>query len=195
MATVQTFWVMRHGRPDLPRNPLFMTRNEFNQYLAAYDEAALSVHEQDRLQRLYAAYPKVDLVIASDLPRALETAKLFARHDNIIVDSLFREIPVWLPNDSTLFLKQRWPGEFWWSYLRFHWFWDQEPEGRTRSTERAREAISRLEQYQKQGPRLAVVSHAGFLLLLINLLQQDRRVSGRRLPHIGFGLPTLYRWR
>ncbi|MHB1610396.1 MAG: histidine phosphatase family protein [Sulfobacillus sp.] len=186
---------MRHGRPDLPRNPIFMDREQFNQYLAAYDEAGLSIQETERLHRLYKAYPKPDLVVASDLPRALQTAHIFARGSEVVVDPVFREIPVWLPPDASMFLTHRWPGEFWWSYLRYHWFLDQEPEGKRRSTERAQEAIRHFEEYQKQGPRVAVVSHAGFLLLLINVLQRDHRILGRRLPHIGFGLPTVYHWR
>ncbi|MCY0864747.1 MAG: histidine phosphatase family protein [Sulfobacillus sp.] len=188
-------WVMRHGRPDLPDNPFFMTRETFNRFLEAYDAAGLSDREKDRLRRLYEGYPRPDLVVTSDLPRARETAELFARSAPIIEDPVFREIPVRLPDVPTWFLSRLWPGEIWWGYLRFAWFYDIPPEGQKKSLERAQTAIGKLEQYQSDVPNLAVVSHSGFLLVLIDQLQRAGRIQGRRLPHIGFGLPTDYIWQ
>ncbi|WP_020376573.1 histidine phosphatase family protein [Sulfobacillus thermosulfidooxidans] len=190
----RTFWVMRHGRPDLPRNPFFMDHDQFNRYLEAYDRAALSDVETQRLTALFQQYPVPDLVICSDLPRAQATAELFARSSPIIVDPTFREIPVWLPDASTKFLKSRWPEEFWWSYLRLNWFRDQGPEGKTRSRQRAQEAITRLLAYQEGHQRIALVSHAGFLSLLITMLHQQHRIKGPLLPSIRFGRPTNYTW-
>lgn len=195
MIEPETFWVMRHGRPDVPRNPVFMDHHQFSQFLDAYDEAGLSESERLRLVSLYADYPIPDIVVASDLPRALATAHLFARGRDVIVSPLLREIPVRLPEPTTRFLRGRWPAEVWWSYLRYHWFFDQEPEGRTLSTRRALAAIQLVNSVREPGTRMAVVSHAGFLLLMINLLQRGHQVSGRRLPHIGFGEATAYRWR
>lgn len=186
---------MRHGRPNVPRNPFFMKREQFNTFLTAYDEAGLSSSECDRLRKVYQDYPKPHLVISSDLPRALETAHLFARSSNIIVDPIFREVPVWVPDHQTLFLNQSWPAELWWSYLRYHWLRDQKPEGRTLSVKRAHRALEIVKEYQRDNASLALVSHAGFLMVLINLLQQERAIRGRRLPHISFGLPTTYTWK
>lgn len=190
----KTLWVMRHGRPDIPHNPFFMNKEQFNSFLAAYDRAGLSEEEKVRLSGLYQAYPHPDLVITSDLPRAVDTAKIFARTSQIIIDPIFREIPVWLPLHSTPFLNARWPREFWWSYLRYDWFKDREPEGRTKSLMRAQEALERLYAYQAQADRLALVSHAGFLMVLINILHQRKQIRGRRLPSITFGKPTRYTW-
>lgn len=195
MMEPETFWVMRHGRPDVPHNPVFMDRDQFNQFLDAYDEAGISEVERLRLITCYADYPRPDIVVASDLPRALATAHLFARGRDVIVSPLLREIPVRLPAPTTRFLRGRWPQEVWWSYLRYHWFLDQEPEGKTLSTRRARAAIQLVKDARAPGTRMAVVSHAGFLLLTVNLLQRDHQVTGRRLPHIGFGAATPYRWR
>lgn len=186
---------MRHGRPDVPRNPLIMDREQFNRFLDAYDEAGLSETECLRLSQVYADYPLPDILIASDLPRALATARLLARGRDVVVSPLFREIPVRLPDPTTNFLRGRWPSEVWWTYLRYHWFRNQEPEGRVLSIRRAREAMQLITDHRQPGSHIAVVSHAAFLLLMINLLQRDHRVGGRRLPHIGFGEPTLYHWR
>ena len=195
MIAQETFWVMRHGRPDVPRNPVFMDRQQFNRFLDAYDDAGLSEAERTRLSHVYSGYPVPDTIIASDLPRALATARLFARGREVIVSPLLREIPVRLPEPTTTFLRGRWPSEVWWTYLRFHWFRNQAPEGRILSTRRATEAIQLINEHRQPGTRIAVVSHAAFLLLMVNLLQGDHQVGGRRLPHIGFGTPTLYHWR
>lgn len=186
---------MRHGRPDLPRNPFLMDRMEFNRYLEAYDLAGLSAGETHRLSVLYQKYPDPDLVVCSDLRRARETAEIFSKGAPIIVDPVFREIPVRLPDTPSPFLNARWPGEFWWSYLRMNWFRNQAPEGQAQSVARAYEATIRLKAYHHDVQRLAVVSHAGFLLVTINLLIKQKEIQGRRLPHIGFGQPTRYVWR
>ncbi|MDA8192965.1 MAG: histidine phosphatase family protein [Thermaerobacter sp.] len=191
----KSLWVMRHGRPDLPPNPFLMDREQFNRFLNAYDDAGLSSLETDRLSALYRNFPEPDRVISSNLPRALKTATLYARSRPIAVDPLFREIPVWLPDQPNWFLNRRWPGEMWWNYLRLHWFRDQEPEGRTLSLRRAEQAIALLKSHQQDADRLAVVSHAGFLMVIIHLLQSRREIAGRRLPHINFGQPTRYVWR
>lgn len=190
----KTLWVMRHGRPNVPPNPLVMTKHQFNQYLEHYDIAGLSSDEQARLTALYASYPQPDLVVSSDLPRAHETAKLFSKGAPIVIDPLFREIPVWLPDANTWFLNRRWPSEVWWSYLRFAWFYDIPPEGQKLSVERSHEAIEKIVQYQKDVRQLAVVSHSGFLLVTINLLKKGGRLMGRRLPRIHFGQPSTYHW-
>lgn len=191
----KTLWVMRHGRPNVPPNPLLMTKAQFNAYLEDYDLAGLSTDEQNRLRQLYNGYPVPDLVISSDLPRALETAQLFGRGAEIIVDPLFREIPVKVPEASTWFLNRRWPSEMWWSYLRSAWFFDIPPEGQTLSYARCRDAMEEIMRYQQRVERMAVVSHSGFLLVTVHLLMKAGRLHGRRLPRIRFGEPTTYRWR
>ena len=188
-------WVMRHGRPNVPPNPLLMTKTEFNEYLHQYDVAGLSEVEADRLTALYRTYPVPDLVLSSDLPRAHETAQLFGRGAALVVDPLFREIPVRVPEASTWFLNRRWPSEFWWSYLRSSWFFDIPPEGYRQSTARSREAFQAITEHQRTVDRLAVVSHSGFLLVTVNQMMRQSLIRGRRLPHIGFGEPTTYRWR
>jgi broad specificity phosphatase PhoE len=190
----KSFWIMRHGRPDLPPNPFFMERAQFNHFLALYDEAALSEKETLRLRELYERFPHPDLVICSDLPRAHATADLFARGATVIADPLFREIPVWLPDTSTIFLNRRWPPEFWWSYLRLNWFRNQGPEGKDLARIRAEKAIARWWQYQHDYSRIAIVSHAGFISLLITMLHQQHQIRGPLLPSIRFGHPTFYHW-
>lgn len=192
--TGKMLWVMRHGRPDVPPNPLLMTKNEFNEYLHQYDLAGLSSGERERLVALYRDYPLPDLVISSDLPRAHETAEVFGRGAKLLVDPLFREIPIRIPDASTWFLNRRWPSEFWWSYLRSAWFFDIPPEGHRASTRRSREAVIAIHQHQQQVKKLAVVSHSGFLLVTINQMVRQHLVAGRRLPRIAFGEPTEYRW-
>ena len=191
----KTLWVMRHGRPNVPPNPLLMTKTEFNEYLHRYDEAGLSSAEAQRLNTLYEEFPTPDLVIASDLPRAKETAELFGRGTHMLIDPLFREIPVMVPENSTWFLNRRWPSEFWWSYLRSSWFFDIPPEGRKQSTKRGWLAIEKIIEWQQQSDELAIVSHSGFLLVTIHLMMQKNLIKGRRLPHIAFGQPTQYQWR
>ncbi len=186
---------MRHGRPDVPPNPLLMTGTEFNQYLHRYDLAGLSQNERNRLITLYQSYPVPDLVISSDLPRAQETAALFGRGAQHIVDPLFREIPIAVPDAATWFLTRRWPSELWWSYLRSSWFFNIPPEGQKLSTQRSHKAIAEIARHQAQVDRLAIVSHSGFLLVVVHQMMRQHLLEGRRLPHIKFGKPTHYGWR
>ena len=187
-------WIIRHGKPDVPANARRVTREEFNQYLVDYDQAGLSAEEAERLSLRYRDYPKPGLVLASDLPRALETAKIFARGTPIVTDPLLREVPVQLPQYDGWFLNGRWPGEVWWSYLRLAWFRGLQRETPDVSRARARQAIELLEAHRYRYGPLAIVSHSGFLLILINQMHRERRISGPRLPSIEFGRPTGYQW-
>lgn len=191
----KTLWVMRHGRPNVPPNPFLMTGAEFNGYLAQYDAAGLSPHERDRLRALYQGFPKPDLVVSSDLPRARETAELFGRGAPMVIDPLFREIPIMVPTAPTWFLGRRWPSQVWWRYLRAAWFFNNPPEGFRLSTARSLQAIAAIRDRQVGVDRLAVVSHSGFLLVVVNQMMRQGLLRGRRLPHIDFGRPTEYTWR
>jgi broad specificity phosphatase PhoE len=186
-----SLWVIRHGKPDVPKNAPRVTREEFNQYLADYDQAGLSVNEMDRLRTQYQAYPKPDLVLASDLPRALQTAELFARGTPIVTDPVLREVPVAIPDTSGWFLSGRWPGEWWWSYLRVAWFRGLQQETPALSRQRAQRAMEFIASY-RQHHQIAVVSHSGFLLILMDQMHRQHHVRGPRLPSIVFGKPTEY---
>ncbi len=193
-GTGAALWIIRHGKPDVPTNAGRITREEFNHYLAEYDQAGLSEQEAARLRLCYQDYPKPDLVLASDLPRAFETAKLFAKGATIITDPILREVPIQVPANPSWFLHQRWPGELWWTYLRLAWFRGLQPESPAISRARADQAMALIEAHRREPQQLAVVSHSGFLLILINQMHRQHRIAGRILPSIDFGRPTGYRW-
>lgn len=187
-------WIIRHGEPDVPMNSWRITRDEFNHYLLAYDQAGLSQAEAERLRLQYQAYPQPDLVLASDLPRALETAKLYARGTPVFTDPVLREVPVELPSQSTWFLNGRWPKRVWWSYLRAAWFRGLQAESPALSRKRARAAVEFIEAHRGQSRQMAVVSHSGFLLIVVNQLHRQHQIAGPFLPSIDFGRPTGYQW-
>jgi broad specificity phosphatase PhoE len=177
----------------VPPNAWRVSREEFNHYLSLYDQAGLSEGEIRRLELLYQPYPKPDLVLASDLPRARDTARVFARGAEIIIDPVLREVPVKLPDhNGSWFLSGRWPGEVWWSYLRLAWFRGRQAETPDASRERAHAAIAFLLEHQRSGQSVAVVSHSGFLLILVDRLHRQKTISGPRFPSIDFGRPTAY---
>lgn len=190
----RTLWTIRHGHPDVPKNRPRVSRDEFNRYLDAYDAAGLSPSEAARLQALYATYPRPDLVLSSDLPRARETAILFARGADVRVDPVFREVPVFLPPGESWFLTGRWPGEVWWSYLRVAWFRGAQRETPEQSRARVADAIDLIEAALASAGGVGLVSHAGFLLLLVDTMKRRGLVAGPRLPSIGFGRATAYQW-
>ncbi len=187
-------WIIRHGRPDVPANRWRVSRDEFNRYLEAYDLAGLGPAERDRLEAFYARYEKPDLVLTSDLPRAYETARLFARGAEIEVHGLLREVPVLIPNRPGWFLANCWPTEVWWSYLRLAWFRGHQAEVPAASYRRAQTAIELLAEKFVPYRRIAVVSHSGFLLILVHHLHRQRLIAGQRWPSIDFGRPTPYQW-
>lgn len=187
-------WTIRHGHPDVPKNRPRVSRDEFNRYLDAYDAAGISPSEAARLKTLYASYPRPDLVLSSDLRRAKETADLFARGAEVRADPVFREVPVFLPAGESWFLNGRWPGEVWWSYLRVAWFRGAQRETPEQSRARVQEALALIRTALASAGAIGLVSHAGFLLLLVDSLQRRGLISGPRLPSIGFGRATAYHW-
>ncbi|CAB1129691.1 Broad specificity phosphatase PhoE [Candidatus Hydrogenisulfobacillus filiaventi] len=195
-------WVIRHGRPAVEPPPALVDREGFNRYLRRYDVAGLSPAEEERLRRRFRAL-QADLAVASDLPRAVATARALPPDIPFVVDEAFREIAVGLPDPADVtgvaercFLQGRWPAEVWWSYIRWAWFRDRGAESRAVSDARAQAAIRRLlTTYQAPRRQLVVIGHAGFLSLLVWTLRHQGRLQGPWLPHPGFGHPTRYLWR
>lgn len=193
-SQASSLWIIRHGKPDVPTSGWRVSRTEFNQYLLAYDQAGLSASEADRLRTRYQDCPKPELVLSSDLPRAFATAELFARGAKIITDPILREVPVQIPDYPGRFLEGRWPSELWWTYLRIAWFRGLQAETPKLSSARALRAIEFVTAHRTANTELAVVSHSGFLLIVVDKLHRRHAVSGPRLPSIEFGRPNHYRW-
>lgn len=189
-------WVMRHGKPYLPSNPPRMTREEFNQYLARYDEATVDPHDLSRIAALGRRLPPADVIVASDLPRAAATARALGRDDLLRLDPLFREVPVQVPDGHSLFVRGRWPERVWWHYVRWSWYLGRGPETRQESAARVDAAIAKLlDVYDAPHRRVLLVSHAGFLLILTYRLRKRGLIAGPLFPRIRFGTLTEYRWK
>lgn len=184
---------VRHGRPTLryTHTPLrWITAGELNRLLDAYDDAGLDPDwNRGHLPVVRATHSPVDWQaitrahgIASDLPRAFETALLFSGRPPaaIATSQLFRETPVarfrWtglrLPTFALL------------TMVRIGWFtgWMRCLETRRDSLARVRAAANHLEDAAARHGAVTLYSHGFFLWLLSRELRQRGWVSAKSGP-------------
>ncbi|MCP2678455.1 phosphoglycerate mutase family protein [Maricaulaceae bacterium NA33B04] len=107
--------IARHGEPDMNRYQR-MNWREYERWWAAYDEAGLKPG-QTPPESLVAETRNATTLIASTLPRAIETAKACAEGREIALDSQFVEAPLPPPQMPGQFQARTW-GVFarcsWW---------------------------------------------------------------------------------
>ena len=89
---VQTIIVARHGKPALNRK-VFLNAREYIDWWAKYDEGGLA-EKQKIPRKLLNSVARVETIIASPLPRALETAKSVAGERAININEIFIEAPL-----------------------------------------------------------------------------------------------------
>ncbi|MCB1314851.1 MAG: histidine phosphatase family protein [Leptospiraceae bacterium] len=156
---------MRHGRPTLRYSHTpwkWLRAGELNALLDAYDEAGLHpTWNREQLTGKIQARP-----IASDLPRALETAALFSDWpiDQIEISPLLREVPL---------ARFRWTGLrlptlILLTLTRLGWLtgWMRSAERRPATRLRVKAAADLIEARCREHTHLAVYSHGFFLWLL-----------------------------
>jgi len=166
----------RHGRPDLSRD-VRTTAKDYGAWWARYDASGLAPDERAP-EKLVELAKGASMVLASTLPRAIETAAVATGGNRVTpADPIYVEAP--LPAPPLPFLKLR-PGT-WGVISRTLWFLGYAPAGvesHFETWDRVREIVNRLVAHAAEGD-VALFAH-GYLNWMI-----DRRLRGEGWARAG----------
>ncbi len=170
---------VRHGRPALSRDVVISAR-EYGEWWAQYDRSGLQPGETPS-DRLLALARDAGLILASTLPRAIETAaRLTGGAREATLDPLFVEAPLPPPPVSMIRLR---PGQ-WGVISRAFWVLGYAPgavENHRATWARVRSAAAYLSDCTESGDVL-LCAHGYFNWMM------DRHLRGRgwrRVEHNG----------
>jgi broad specificity phosphatase PhoE len=162
--------LIRHGKSQLTENEK-VTSLEFKKWVEKYDY--LGVYEES-------AYPSATLekvataniVITSDLKRAVESARLLKPVTKIISDPLFRETE--LPSNSSQLFNVKLKPSIWAIVLRILWFsgYSYECESLNKAKSRANKSSQQLIDYANEYKSVVLVGHGFFNMLIAKELRK-----------------------
>lgn len=163
--------LVRHGRSALIHDGRWLRWANVPEYEDAYD--AVGIRDDDRpsaeLERLVGS---AVLVAASDLPRAIASARRLAPTCDIEVSSLLREIrlepPPWIP--------VRLPIQVWDVFSHVQWTYRLAVDADHAFVQRANDAVDWLIAHAARSANIVAVTHGGF-----------RRILDARLVARGWG--------
>ncbi len=147
----------RHGRPRGDRSVRINWR-DYEHWWAEYDRSGL-IESQQPPERLIEIARQADVIFASTLPRAIETAEAVAGGKAILKDPVFIEAPMPPPK---LWGKRRptnwgvWARISWWLGVR------DGQESRQQAELRAEAAVATLSARALRGERVLVCAHGWF---------------------------------
>jgi broad specificity phosphatase PhoE len=149
--------IVRHGEPDLDRK-VRITWREYREWWGKYDEAGLKAG-QTPPPKLCELATGADIVYASTLPRAGETAAAVAPGREILRDPVFVEAPLPPPH----FWGKRKPRR-WGVYARISWWLgaSQGMESRKEAEQRAEAAAATLAAQALRGRNVVCCAHGWF---------------------------------
>jgi broad specificity phosphatase PhoE len=174
--------LIRHGRSAHVSNGAWLSREGVLQWREAYDTAGIAPEESPPAAVL-SAVARCDIIVSSDLPRALESAQRLAPGRTAARSPLLREAPQPVP-----YLPGRFPLLVWNTLMTMIWGFRilQQRDASQAELARAADAVTWLESLGQTGGTLAVVTHGVFRRLLANRFAQN-----------GWNVPTKrrsYKW-
>lgn len=151
--------VGRHGKPALSRK-VWLSAEGYRQWWRSYDEGGLAP-KQKVPRKLLNSIAKIDKILASPLPRALETAQTLAGDKSIETNEIFVEAPL-PPPPIPSFLKFR--PKIWGFIARCTWYvgLNYGEESHEEAKERAARAAEVLDETAKEHTNIAVFAHGWF---------------------------------
>lgn len=170
--TAPRLLLIRHGRSSHVNRDGWLNLDGMRRWREGYDAAGI-VDTHDPPPRLVDEVAHADLLVASDLPRAIGSAKRLAPKRDIVISSIVREAPQPMPRWMPL----RIPHVIWHALITGTWFW-QIVRGTDASPEdlaRAATAAAWLTRQASEHGTVAVVTHGVF-----------RRLVGHRLVAEGW---------
>jgi broad specificity phosphatase PhoE len=164
--------LVRHGRSSYVHPGGWLNRVGMLEWRLGYDASGIVDHDAPPASLLALAHD-ADLVVASDLPRAIMTAERLADGRRITLSPLLREAPAELPH----WKRVRMPRALWELAVKVHWgirivrHTDIPP----RDLERATKAAVWLDGLTSRHRHVVVVTHGVF-----------RRILARQLEALGW---------
>jgi broad specificity phosphatase PhoE len=152
-----------------------LDRAGVHEWRAAYDASGIRPDEQPPAA-LVAMAAGATHIVASDLPRAIESAERLAQRRPISVSPLLREAPVTIPRWPT-----RLPLPAWATLIAAHWFYQRIRGADTRGADwmRAEHAARWLASVVADGTTAVIVTHSVF-----------RQLVGRQLIRLGWSVAS-----
>lgn len=164
-------WIVlaRHGKPKGDRNVRINWR-DYEHWWAEYDRSGLIPDQQppDRLKQIAI---EADVIFASTLPRAIETAEAVAGGKPIVQDPVFVEAPMPPPK---LWGKRR--PNTWGFWARASWILGLRPAGRETRPQaelRAEAAVATVTARALRGENVLLCAHGWFNRMMRPVLQQQ----------------------
>lgn len=171
--------IIRHGKSQYVHSGK-VAFHEFSQWVENYDSYGIDAASSCPPLTLKKAR-SANVVISSNLKRAVESARLVIPHDNIISDPLFRETE--LPVGSMKWFGLKFKPQSWAIFLRILWFsgYSNDCESLGKARLRAEKAAQQLIDYAVRYQSVALIGHGFFNLLIANELQKKGWKSERKL--------------
>jgi len=177
--------LVRHGRPALSRKVKLDWRG-YRTWWAAYGESGLALGEVPP-KKLVTIAALADLIVASPLARARETAERLAPGAEILIDEIFVEAPLPAPQIPIVHLR---PGT--WNVLsRLFWLMGYSAAGESHQHAdiRAAEAAGRIEGLARGRKLVLLCAHGWFNRMIRGVL----RARGWRCVYDGGD--SYWAWR
>src|SRR5690348_9027149 len=157
--------LIRHGRSSYKHDGRWLGAADVAAFEDAYDAAGIR-DDSTPPPALRAAVADAGVVCASDMTRAIDSARRLVPEREILTSPLLREIrlepPRWIPF--------RLPMATWDAFSHWQWSYRLFVDGRSNSAHefmrRADAATDWLESHVRQSASVAVVMHAGFRRLV-----------------------------
>jgi len=165
----------RHGKPAVDRTVRIDWR-EYEAWWANYDLSGLE-DGQCPPEALVRQVAQADIIYASTLPRAIETARSVARGRPVTLDPMFVEAPLPPP------LPGRFTPRHWGVFARTAWWLGHAPDCESRGAAEARalRAARRLATEAGHGQTVALFAHGWFNRMMRPVLKN----AGWREVHDG----------
>ncbi len=178
--------IIRHGKPNIAALG-WQTAAAFGQSILAYDEAGLSASSTPSPSTL-TGIEDCSLILCSQLPRSIDSAKALASHQTTLSDPVFNEAG--LPHAHWGGLKlSPW---FWAVFFRLLWFMNYGHNSETLKDAkiRAKAAAQLLAELATKHGSVALVGHGIFNRLLAHELRNAGWVGPKNpgTQHWRFGI-------
>ena len=180
---MQRIHLVRHGRTAHTQSGL-LDHRAVDEWRAAYDAAGLLAGEAPPAA-LHALAAGAGVVVASDLPRAIESAALLLPEGIVHHSPLLRETPLPIPALGGV----RMPLSLWALAIGMTWMREmRRPDARSRHEPwgRARDAAEWLESLAAEHDAVLAVTHGAFRAYLATTLESrgwSRAPARRRYRH------------
>lgn len=179
------FYLIRHGETEENRTGRYQ----------GFSAVALNEIGQAQVRLLAGRLADLpfDVIYSSDLPRAVQTARMIARGRTVALDPRLREINVGRVQGLTDELIARQEPEFW-AAVQTDWTRTPYPGGES-PVDLHRRAVEALDAYSRRYPggRVAVVTH-GALISLLAVAAQGLPLTTRRDWLVGNASLTELEW-